>query len=129
MVDRIVATPAALDLIRTLAHKHGTLMFYQSGGCCENSAPNCYLPTDLTIGNHDVLLGTVGGVPYYMSKSHYATWQHTQVTLDVTDCRSESFSLEAPEGKAFLTRSRVFTAEEQAWLDAHPAPEGPAHHT
>ncbi|MDD2545718.1 MAG: DUF779 domain-containing protein, partial [Burkholderiaceae bacterium] len=61
MVERVMATQAALDLIATLQGKYGPeLMFHQSGGCCDNSAANCYLPTDLTIGAYDVLLGTIG---------------------------------------------------------------------
>jgi len=69
---RVVATDAALDLIRRLQAEHGpALMFHQSGGCCDNSAANCYLPTDLTIGAQDVHLGEVGGVPFYISASQY----------------------------------------------------------
>jgi len=57
MVDKVVATPAALELIELLKGKYGELMFHQSGGCCDNSAANCYLPTDLTIGAGDEYLG------------------------------------------------------------------------
>ena len=41
-VARVVATPAALTLIAELAARHGPLMFHQSGGCCDGSAPMCY---------------------------------------------------------------------------------------
>ena len=60
MVERVIATPAALELIAQLQAEHGELMFHQSGGCCDNSAANCYLPTDLGIGAHDVKLGEEG---------------------------------------------------------------------
>ena len=44
MVDRVIATPAALALIATLQAQHGReLMFHQSGGCCGNSPANSYL--------------------------------------------------------------------------------------
>lgn len=118
MVERVVATQQALDLIEVLKNKHGELMFHQSGGCCDNSAANCYLPTDLTIGAYDVLLGRIGDVPFYISKSQYEYWKHTQLIIDVTDGHGGTFSLEASEGKGFLTRSRVFNDEE--WREIEP---------
>jgi hypothetical protein len=117
MVDKVVATPAALELIELLKSKYGELMFHQSGGCCDNSAANCYLPTDLTIGPSDEYLGHIGGVPFYISKTQYEYWKHTQLIIDVIDTHGGgTFSLEGPEGKSFLTRSRLFTDEEWAEL-------------
>ena len=118
MVDRVIATPATLELIALLKAQYGpALMFHQSGGCCDNSAANCYLPGDLTVGSQDIYLGTIGGAPFYISKSQFEFWQHTQVIVDVVDCDGGgTFSLEGPEGKAFHTRSRVFTAQELAEL-------------
>ena len=122
MVDRVIATPAALALIATLQAQHGReLMFHQSGGCCDNSAANCYLPTDLTIGPYDVKLGEVGGVPFYISQSQYDTWKHTQLIIDVIEGTGGTFSLEGADGRAFHTRSRVFTGEELAELGITPA--------
>lgn len=116
---RVVATPAALELLALLQAQHGRdLLFHQSGGCCDNSAANCYLPTDLTIGAQDVLLGEVGGVPFYIGKSQYAYWQHTQLILDVVEGQGGTFSLEGSTGKAFHTRSRLFTDAEWAALEA-----------
>ncbi|MEJ7138001.1 DUF779 domain-containing protein [Amphibiibacter pelophylacis] len=114
MVDRVIATEAALQLIAELHREHGALMFHQSGGCCDNSAANCYLPTDLTIGPQDVLLGHVGGMPFYIGKLQYDYWKHTQLILDVIDGHGGTFSLEGSTGKAFHTRSRLFTDEEWA---------------
>jgi len=117
MVDRVVATAAALELIDLLKEKHGpALIFHQSGGCCDNSSPNCFLPSELTIGAADVHLGDIGGVPFYMSRMQYAYWQHTQLIIDAIDGRDGSFSLEGPEGKAFHSRSRVFSGAELAEL-------------
>ncbi|WP_422845441.1 DUF779 domain-containing protein [Acidovorax sp. M2(2025)] len=116
---RVVATPAALELLALLQARHGRdLLFHQSGGCCDNSAANCYLPSDLTIGAQDVLLGEVGGVPFYIGKSQYAYWQHTQLILDVVEGQGGTFSLEGSTGKAFHTRSRLFTDAEWAALEA-----------
>lgn len=119
---RVVATPAALELLAALQAEHGRdLMFHQSGGCCDNSAANCYLPSDLTIGAGDVLLGEVGGVPFYISKSQYEYWKHTQLILDVIDGHGGTFSLEGSTGKAFHTRSRLFTDEEWAAIEPQVA--------
>ncbi len=113
MVEKVIATPMALVLIGLLKAKHGELLFHQSGGCCDNSAPNCYLPTDLCIGPGDVLLGRIGGVPFYISASQYEYWKHTQLIIDVIDAQGGgTFSLEGPEGKAFITRSRLFSRGE-----------------
>jgi uncharacterized protein (DUF779 family) len=118
MVERVIATDAAIELIEQLKAEHGELMFHQSGGCCDNSAANCYLPTDLTIGPYDVLLGHVGGVPFYISQSQYESWKHTQLILDVIDGSGGTFSLEGNTGKAFHTRSRVFTENEWREIEA-----------
>lgn len=118
MVDKVVATPAALELIERLQSKHGPeLIFHQSGGCCDNSAANCYLPGELTIGAQDVYLGDVGGCPFYIGKAQYETWKHTQIILDAIDgYGGGTFSLEGPEGKSFQSRARVFTEEEMKEL-------------
>lgn len=117
MVDKVIATPAALALIETLKARHGpSLMFHQSGGCCDNSAANCFLQGEITIGAGDVHLGDIGGCPFYISKSQYTYWQHTQLIIDVIDGHGGTFSLEGPDGKAFHTRSRVFTDAELAEL-------------
>ncbi|MDO9448973.1 MAG: DUF779 domain-containing protein [Rugosibacter sp.] len=116
MVKKVIATEAALDLIEFLKNKYGPVFFHQSGGCCDNSAANCYLPGELTIGAGDVFLGDIGGCPFYIGKSQYDYWKHTQLIIDVIDGTGGTFSLEGPEGKAFHTRSRVFTEEECAEL-------------
>lgn len=119
MVERVIATPAALELIESLKAKFGPkLFFFQSGGCCDNSAANCYLPGELTIGPGDELLGEIGGCPFYISKSQYEYWKHTQLVIDVIDGRSDNFSLEGSLGKSFHTRSRLFTDAEWAELQA-----------
>jgi uncharacterized protein len=118
MVDKVIATEAAVELIELLKRKHGPVMFHQSGGCCDNSAANCYLPGEITTGAGDVLLGEIGGSPFYISKSQYEYWKHTQLIIDVIDGHGGTFSLEGPEGRAFHTRSRLFTDAEWAELEA-----------
>lgn len=120
-VDRVIATPAGLALIEQLRSKHGPrLMFYQSGGCCDNSAPNCYIEGELQLGPSDVYLGSIGDLPFHMSGAQYEYWKHTQLIIDALDAPlgTDNFSLEGPEGKAFLTRSRLFSDEEFAQIQA-----------
>ena len=117
MVERVVATPEALALIEEMKSQHGEVLFHQSGGCCDNSDANCYLPSDLTIGPYDVKLGDVGGVPFYIGKLQYEYWKHTQLILDVIEGTGGTFSLEGNTGKAFHTRSRLFTDDEWAQIE------------
>lgn len=113
MVERVIATRATLDLIEKLSDLHGPLMFHKSGGCCDGSAPMCYEAGEFRVGDSDVLLGEISGMPFYMAKDQYEYWKHTQLIIDVVDGRGGMFSLEGPEGKRFLTRSRVFTEAEK----------------
>ncbi|WP_169947811.1 DUF779 domain-containing protein [Microbispora sp. H11081] len=122
--SRVDLTPAAADLIRRLRADHGPLMFHQSGGCCDGSAPMCYPEGEFRTGSSDVLLAslTVDGldepVTFWMSASQFERWRHTHLTVDVVPGRGSGFSLEAPEGVRFLIRSRLLTDEERAVLDA-----------
>ena len=115
---RVVATEAALDLIARLVAKHGPLLFHQSGGCCDGSAPMCYPREELLVGDGDKLLGEIGGQPFYMGLAQFGYWRHTQLVIDVVPGRGGMFSLEGVEGLRFLTRSRIFTDEEHAALVA-----------
>lgn len=125
-VSRVSITPAAAEMIRTLADQHGPLMFHQSGGCCDGSAPMCYPLGEFRIGQEDVFLGMIEGCPFYIGGPQFAYWQHTHLCIDLVKGRGSGFSLEAPEGYRFLTRSRVYTDDEQAALDAQgPPPRGP----
>lgn len=115
-IPRVELTPAAADLLRRLRATHGPLMFHQSGGCCDGSAPMCYPEGEFRTGDADVLLAelAVEGVPepvtFWMSRSQYAVWRHTRLIVDVVEGRGSGFSLEAPAGVRFLTRSRVVGA-------------------
>lgn len=110
---RVELTPAAADLLRRLRATHGPLMFHQSGGCCDGSAPMCYPEGEFRTGGSDVLLaelhveGVAEPVTFWMSRGQYQAWSHTRLIVDVVEGRGSGFSLEAPEGVRFLTRSRV----------------------
>ena len=119
---RVSVTPEATAWIEKLWLKHGPLMFHQSGGCCDGSAPMCYPQGEFRVGASDILLGEIASCPFYISASQFSYWRHTHLIIDVVKGRGSGFSLEAPEGIRFLTRSRIFTPEEQANLDAEGEP-------
>lgn len=112
-------------MLRRLFRDNGPLMFHQSGGCCDGSAPMCYPLKEFKVSAQDVFMGEIGGQPLYMGKSQFEYWQHTHIIIDVVPGRGSGFSLEAPEGVRFLTRSRIFTDAENDALDASgPPPNG-----
>ncbi|TDP88153.1 hypothetical protein EV672_101297 [Aquabacterium commune] len=119
-VVRVTATPEALAVIERLQAAHGSLMFYQSSGCCDGSSPMCLVEGEMLLSPTDIRLGEIGGVGFHMSPSQFAYWQHAQLTVDVVKGHGDSFSLESSLGLCFVTRSRLFTDEETAAL-AHQA--------
>ena len=114
--EQVRSTPAAEALMGKLKAKHGPLMFHQSGGCCDGSSPMCYPRGEFLVGDHDVLLGTLDGTPFYISGPQFGYWKHTELTLDVVPGRGGMFSLDNGEGIRFHIRSRVFTDAEIAAL-------------
>jgi uncharacterized protein (DUF779 family) len=115
-VDRVTATPAAEKLVSSLAAENGPVLFHQSGGCCDGSSPMCYPQSDFMTGDSDVRLGEIAGAPFYMSRSQFEYWKHTQIIIDVVPGKGGMFSLENGSGFRFLTRSRVYTDEEAGRL-------------
>lgn len=120
---RIATTEAANELLRKLTSIHGPLMFHQSGGCCDGSAPMCYLKGEFKVGGADVLLGElsidglVEAIQVWISLEQFEYWSHTHITIDVVPGRGGGFSLETPEGMRFIIRSRLFTDDETLALD------------
>ncbi|QKS11721.1 DUF779 domain-containing protein [Curtobacterium sp. Csp1] len=129
---RVAVTPEAAELLRALTARHGPLMFHQSGGCCDGSSPMCYPVGMFRTGPGDVLLGTLdvpeldpvevtAPIEVYMSRAQFEYWKYTHLTIDVVDGRGSGFSVEVPEGKRFLTRSRMLTDAELEDLGLVPA--------
>jgi uncharacterized protein (DUF779 family) len=126
MTERVAITPQAADLLRGLRDSHGPVMFHQSGGCCDGSAPMCFTRGMFMTGPSDVHLGDLnigaadndadGIVPVWISREQFAYWSHTHITIDVVPGRGAGFSLEGPTGNRFIIRSRVFTDDEAAGL-------------
>jgi len=124
--SRVLVTEAAASLARQLRDQYGPLLFHQSGGCCEGTAPMCLRRGGFRVGARDVLLGVIEGCPFYVSAAQFPYWAHSQLTIDVVPNGGDSFSLEAADGVRFITRSRVFDDAEMDALDATgPPPAGP----
>jgi uncharacterized protein len=122
-VSRVDLTGEAAELLRRLTAQHGSLMFHQSGGCCDGSSPMCFPLGEFITGDSDVHLGDlsiagmVPDVPVWMSKAQFEYWKHTHLTIDVVKGRGAGFSLEAPAGVRFIIRSRIFTDDEHRDLE------------
>ncbi len=133
-VERIAMTEKAADLLRELRTSHGKpLMFHQSGGCCDGSAPMCFTqgfyivgPTDVHLGDLDIGpepgIDEAGVVPVHISREQFNYWSHTHITIDVVVGRGAGFSIEGPTGHRFIVRSRLFSEVETAELALQPAP-------
>lgn len=108
-LGKVSATPEAIKLLDAIVAEHGPVLFHQSGGCCDGSSPMCYPRGDFIVGERDVLLGTIGDTPVYISASQYEAWKHTDIVIDVVPGRGGMFSLDNGREKRFLTRSTVCT--------------------
>jgi len=122
MVPRVLLTEKAAALIARLKAQHGPLMFHQSGGCCDGSTPMCFAAGEFRVGAQDVLMGEIAGCQFYIGANQFEYWRHTQLIIDVVPGRGAGFTLEAPEGVRFLTRSRVFTDSEAEALGEQGEP-------
>lgn len=104
MVERVIATEEAIDLIEVIKNRHGSIMLYQSGGCCDGFTPMCYRVDDFTLGDADVLIGSIGETPFYMHKSQYEYWKNMQLIVDSTSGNGPEFSLDSIEESHFVVR-------------------------
>ena len=120
MIDRVSATETTVTLIDELVGIHGPVVFHQSGGCCDGSAPMCFPRGEFRVGSRDVFLGTIHNQPFFIAEDQFTYWEHTQLIIDVVPGRGGMFSIEGPTGHRFLTRSRVFSDEESAVLQNNP---------
>ena len=107
MLDQVEATQEALDLIEDIKKDYGEVLFHQSGGCCDGSAPMCFQKGDFLIADHDVQMGEIGGVPFFIGGLQFEAWKHTRLIIDVVDGQGGMFSLDNGRGKRFITRSEI----------------------
>ncbi|PPH10328.1 DUF779 domain-containing protein [Rathayibacter sp. AY1C1] len=123
---RVDVTAEAAGMLRRMAALHGPLMFHQSGGCCDGSSPMCFPAGMFRTGASDVLveslrLDGLDPIDFWMSRSQFEYWKHTHLTVDLVDGRGSGFSVEAPEGKRFMIRSRLLTDDELVEFGLLPA--------
>ena len=115
-MERVTITKKATKILELLKEKHGELIFHQSGGCCDGSAPMILEKEDFYLDESDILLGTLNDVNFYMNQDQFEYWKHTHLTVDITEGRGASFSLEIPLGLRFFIHSRLFTKEEASFF-------------
>ena len=115
-MERIAITEKAAEVVRLLKKENGPLIFHQSGGCCDGSAPMIFPEGDMYLDDSDVHLGEVEGVNFYMNQDQFEYWKHKHLTIDITEGRGASFSLEIPLGLRFIVHSRLFTESERQHL-------------
>ena len=99
---RVRATPAALDVIERLAAEHGPIVFLQSGGCCDGSAPICVRRGDLPIGPGDVRVGAAGPASFFVDDELDARWGRPAYVIDVSPGAVDTFSLEGRDDQHFI---------------------------
>ena len=117
-IKRLEATDKAIELIQILSEKFGDLMFYQAGGCCEGTQPQCFEKGGFYMRYGDVCIGTIKGFEFWLDKDLFEYWKHAHFTLDVTDgIGAGGFSLETPLGKTFVIKYRLFTEVETTNLE------------
>jgi len=116
-MQRIDITPNAAKIVQQLKTQHGPLIFHLSGGCCDGSAPMLFEQEEMYLDDSDVLLGVVEGVNFFMNHNQFEYWKHTHLTVDITEGRGSSFSLEIPLGLRFMIHSRLLTPEENEVLN------------
>lgn len=112
MIERVTVTARARAVIDQLREQHGELIFHQSGGCCDGSAPMCFQQGDFLLGSRDLCLGEIHGCRFYMAADQFEYYKNMQITVDVTPGRGSSFSLEIPLGVRFMALSRLFEEKE-----------------
>lgn len=115
--SRVAITLEAVKILQELKEKHGELIFHQSGGCCDGSAPMLLEKEDFYLDDSDIFLGLLEGVEYYMNEEQFEYWKHTHLTIDITKGRGSSFSLEIPLGVRFIIHSRLLTDEEYTFFN------------
>jgi hypothetical protein len=120
MGKRLSFTEKTEKLVEEIREIHGDLLFHQSGGCCDGSAPMCFPRNEFRVGSRDKFLGMIVDHPFFIAEDQYAYWEHTHLIIDVVPGRGGMFSLEGPSGNRFLTRSRVFNDVEIEDLKLEP---------
>jgi uncharacterized protein (DUF779 family) len=118
MIKRINASKEAVSLIHILQEKHGDLMFYQAGGCCEGTQPQCFEKRGYYQRMGDVCIGSVEDCEFWVDKDLFEYWKNAHFTLKVIDVfGAGGFSLETPLKKTFQIEYRIFSEEEEKDLE------------
>ena len=119
-VKRVIVTQEAKEVIDMLKKEYGELVFNQSGGCCDGTAPMCYEKSDFYVPSRNVKLGEICDCEFFIDSEQFEYFRHSQIIVDVKKEQGafgNSFSLEIDHGYQFITKSRIFTDEEYKSLE------------
>ena len=112
-ISRFSATPEALELVSQLSEEFGELMFYQAGGCCEGTQPQCFRKGHFYPRTKDVSIGKVSGFHFWVDHDLFEYWKYSHFELDVLDgFGAGGFSLETAKSKTFKINYRLFSQQE-----------------
>lgn len=117
---RLAVTDAAAAVIELLKKENGELVFNQSGGCCDGTAPMCYAKSDFYVPSRNINLGKICDIEFFIDKDQFEYFKHSHITVDVKEEKGafgNSFSLEIDLGYQFITKSRIFTDDEYKNLE------------
>jgi len=109
-IQRVRATPEALDLIERLAERHGPVAFFQSGESFEGAAARCLTRAELLPSDDDVKLGEIGGSPFYVDAELYRRAGRPALIIDVAPGAAAGIPLEGLEEVHFATRTQTSAA-------------------
>lgn len=117
-MKRLSVTPKAMEVIQLLEEKFGNLMFYQAGGCCEGTQPQCFEEGGFYLRTGDVCIGQIKDFKFWIDKDLFEYWKFSHFELDVVDGFGPGgFSLETPYGKTFKVNYTLFSPDELDQLE------------
>ena len=117
-MKRLSSTPKALEVVSMLEDKFGRLMFYQAGGCCEGTQPQCFEEGGFYLRTGDVCIGQIKDFKFWIDKDLFEYWKFSHFELDVIDGFGPGgFSLETPYGKTFKVNYTLFSPDELDQLE------------
>ena len=102
-IPTLRASEPARQAVRRVVAAHGPVMFIQSAGCCDGSAPMCFPVAEFLTGAADIQIGQVEGCAIYIAERQLAAWTHPDLLLDIEPGYADGLSLDAGTGLHFIT--------------------------
>ena len=104
MLDQVEATETALKLIEDIKKDYGDIIFHLV--VAVTVLHQCVFKKVFLIADHDVQMGEIGGVPFYIGSLQFEAWLYTRLIIDVVEGQGGMFSLDNGRVR-FITRSEL----------------------